>query len=146
DWLPSLALRLSSGLSGNSGNSSAYTTIIYTTYILTITEGFPQGSIAQMKAYGNPDLRWEQVSTTNVGLDFSLIKKLFSGSIDFYRKKSTDVLSQIPFDLTTGVNVFLVNSASLKGSGFELLLRSVNTTGALSWTTNFSLSHARSIV
>ncbi len=42
--------------------------------------------------YGNPDLKWETSTTTNVGVDFSLFKDRLSGSIDYFNKKTTDVL------------------------------------------------------
>ena len=67
----------------------------------------------------NPHLRWEKVRTINYALDFGLFNNRLSGSIDFFHKKSTDLISQIPFDPTVGVESFTVNAASLKGKGFE---------------------------
>lgn len=42
--------------------------------------------------WGNPDLKWETSTTTNVGIDFSILNNRFSGSIDYFYKKTTDVL------------------------------------------------------
>jgi iron complex outermembrane receptor protein len=42
--------------------------------------------------YGNKSLKWETSTTTNVGIDFSVLKDRFSGSIDYFYKKTTDVL------------------------------------------------------
>jgi TonB-dependent starch-binding outer membrane protein SusC len=42
--------------------------------------------------YGNPDLKWETSTTTNAGVDFSILKNRVSGSIDYFYKKTTDVL------------------------------------------------------
>lgn len=42
--------------------------------------------------YGNADLKWETSTTTNVGIDFSLFKDRLSGSVDYFYKKTTDVL------------------------------------------------------
>jgi iron complex outermembrane receptor protein len=42
--------------------------------------------------WANPDLRWEETSTTNVGIDFSVLNNRLSGSIDYFYKKTTDVL------------------------------------------------------
>ena len=42
--------------------------------------------------FGNPDLKWETSTTTNVGIDFSIFKDRLSGSIDYFNKKTTDVL------------------------------------------------------
>jgi len=49
-------------------------------------QGFVQSN------YGNPDLKWETSTTTNVGVDFSIFKDRLSGSIDYFNKKTTDVL------------------------------------------------------
>lgn len=53
--------------------------------------GFGQQSISQSN-YGNPDLRWESSTTTNVGIDFSVLNDRLSGSVDYFYKKTTDVL------------------------------------------------------
>lgn len=42
--------------------------------------------------YGNPDLKWETSTTSNVGVDFSLFNNRFYGSVDYFYKKTTDVL------------------------------------------------------
>ena len=43
-------------------------------------------------AIGNPDVRWETVKKLNVGLDYAFFNGLFSGSVDFFRDKRTDIL------------------------------------------------------
>ena len=53
--------------------------------------GIGQQSISQTN-YGNPDLKWETTTTTNVGIDFSLFKDRLTGSVDYFNKKTTDVL------------------------------------------------------
>jgi len=42
--------------------------------------------------YGNQDLKWEGSATTNVGIDFSILNDRLSGSVDYFYKKTTDVL------------------------------------------------------
>ncbi|MEP6844945.1 MAG: SusC/RagA family TonB-linked outer membrane protein [Panacibacter sp.] len=42
--------------------------------------------------FGNPDLKWETSATTNGGIDFSIFKGRLSGSVDYFYKKTTDVL------------------------------------------------------
>ena len=53
--------------------------------------GFGQQSISQSN-YGNEDLKWETSTTTNVGMDFSLFTNRLTGSVDYFYKKTTDVL------------------------------------------------------
>jgi len=52
---------------------------------------FSSQSIVQTN-FGNPDLRWESSSTINAGVDFGFFKSRLSGSIDYFRKKTTDAL------------------------------------------------------
>ncbi len=138
-----LSLRASFGYSGNVSNRQAgVLTINYIntpatyTNLLYATPGFPN----------NPELRWEQVQQMNIAADFSLFKGRLSGSLDLFRKISTDLISPYPFDPTTGVSQQTVNSASLKGSGFELSLQSVNIKGPVRWTTSAGVSYARTVV
>ncbi|MCW3106185.1 MAG: SusC/RagA family TonB-linked outer membrane protein [Segetibacter sp.] len=53
--------------------------------------GFGQQSIARI-SWANPDLKWETSTTTNAGIDFSILDNRFSGSVDYFYKKTTDVL------------------------------------------------------
>jgi len=52
---------------------------------------FDPQSIVQAN-FGNPNLRWESSSTINAGIDFGLFQGRLSGSIDYFRKKTTDAL------------------------------------------------------
>jgi len=52
---------------------------------------FGQGSIDRAN-FSNPDLRWEESTTTNVGIDFSVFSDRLSGTVDYFYKKTTDVL------------------------------------------------------
>ncbi|HKH62721.1 MAG TPA: TonB-dependent receptor, partial [Flavitalea sp.] len=53
--------------------------------------GFGQQTISQSN-YGNEDLKWESSTTTNVGIDFSLFSDRLFGSVDYFHKKTEDVL------------------------------------------------------
>ncbi|MCW3113900.1 MAG: SusC/RagA family TonB-linked outer membrane protein, partial [Segetibacter sp.] len=50
------------------------------------------GGAARQVNYGNPDLKWETSTTTNLGIDFSVLKNRIFGSVDYFNKKTTDVL------------------------------------------------------
>jgi len=68
----------------------------------------------------NPLLRWERTSVWNAGLDFSLFKNRLSGNIDFYNKKTTDLLGNTPLDPTLGWDVVLLNYGDMQNRGIEL--------------------------
>ncbi|HEU4496002.1 MAG TPA: SusC/RagA family TonB-linked outer membrane protein [Flavobacterium sp.] len=71
----------------------------------------------------NPNLQWETTTQANIGLDFTFKKRL-SGTIDFYRKKTTDLFDSDYISAANGVYDFDANiNASLINTGVELLLR-----------------------
>jgi TonB-linked SusC/RagA family outer membrane protein len=142
-WVSSLRLRGSFGYTGNAGNGSGLPTIIYWTGSSVGVTNLPFASAGNAP---NPNLRWEQVKTINAGVDFGLFDNRITGSFDFFNKKSTDLIAPLPFDPTSGVTTFTVNSASMGGNGFELNINSLNTKGKIEWRTNFGLSHAKMIV
>ncbi len=72
----------------------------------------------------NRDLRWERKKTSNIGLEASFLKSLFTVSADYFIAKTEDVLVDLPISATTG-NAGgnpAVNAASLENKGFELAL------------------------
>jgi len=145
-WMPLLRLRASYGFSGNPGPPSVTgrPIIEYSTtpaFLTNLTYATPSTSAAP-----NPDLKWEKVQIVNAGIDFSLFKNRISGTVDIFQKKSTDLISTIPFAPATGVLSFTTNFANLKANGFELNIISRNLDGVLKWQTNFGLSYAKTIV
>jgi TonB-linked SusC/RagA family outer membrane protein len=73
---------------------------------------------------GNPDLTWEKNTTQNIGLDVVMAKGMINFSADYYIKKLTDLLGDVPTPLySTPYNgSFLANAFSMENKGFELLL------------------------
>ena len=69
----------------------------------------------------DPSLTWEKTTTYNVGLDFDLFKNnLISGSVDVYKRETTDLLARVPVTPGTGLsNEFVSNIASTEGRGIE---------------------------
>lgn len=129
-WLPSLSARLSYGVSGNlSPNSTALTKISYFASSLSPI-GVP---FVGLSALPDPHLRWEQVRTFNLGLDFSALKNRISGSIDYYRKNSIDLVNSVLLDPTLGVSALDENSASINSKGVDLVLNTLNVNGQVKW-------------
>lgn len=142
-WISSLKIRASYGYMGNVSNSgSGLPTISYFNILPNITGLIP----ATLGNPPNPNLRWEEVRTINIGIDFRCLKERLNGSIDIYHKRSKDVLARNPIDPTTGVSVFILNAASLKGKGFEINLQSQNTRGIIKWNSGFGLAYNKTIV
>jgi TonB-linked SusC/RagA family outer membrane protein len=142
--ISNLRLKASYGFTGNVNNQlSGSPTMAYLSIGSIDINNLPNASLRNPP---NPNLRWEKVKTINYGLDFGLFKNRISGNIEFFNKKSTDLISQIPFEPTSGVELYTVNSASLKGNGFEMNINSRNINGPFKWNTNLGLSYSKTIV
>ncbi|HEY0047499.1 MAG TPA: SusC/RagA family TonB-linked outer membrane protein [Flavobacterium sp.] len=72
----------------------------------------------------NPDLTWEKTTTYNLGVDFDLFKNSFlSGSVDLYRRETTDLLARVPLPPGQGLtDSFVKNVGSTENKGIELNL------------------------
>lgn len=70
----------------------------------------------------NPNLTWEKTSTFNIGVDFALLKNnLISGSLDFYRRNTRDLLAEVPTPPGQALtNAFIDNVGKTESEGFEL--------------------------
>lgn len=137
--LPYLRLRATYGASGNVDQSKSAVTVI--SYMGTFSyTNFPYARVSQ---FANPDLRWEKVSTLNFGIDFSLKKQIISGSIEYYRKKGTDLFGPSPIDYTAGTmsNILTQNIANMKSNGVEFSLQTRNIDRTIKWFTTLLFSY-----
>jgi TonB-linked SusC/RagA family outer membrane protein len=127
---------------GYTGNTDPRRNAVVTVFNAgnTINSGLPYAFIQQ---FPNPSLSWEKVGITNIGLDLSTKNNRLSGSLEWYTKKGSNLLSRTPVDITTGLGAptVIMNVADMKGTGIDLTLNSVNIKGRLSWTTGFIFSY-----
>jgi TonB-dependent starch-binding outer membrane protein SusC len=136
--IPQLKLRASYGYQGNVNNTlSPYTIISYQAASNNFVFNIPYADITNP---ANPGLTWETSKQLNLGVDFRLIERI-SGSIDFYKKNSDNLIYFSVVDLTTGVGVVSKNSASMSGRGVDINLTSVNLKLPLTWATEINFSH-----
>lgn len=117
DWLDVLKLRASYGLTGNIDSSvSSYLTARIT------TNDISGDKMAKLNTPPNDQLRWEKTASWNLGLDFSLFRNRLSGSLDWYRKLSSDLLTLTDLDPTTGWRSLTINNGEALNTGIELML------------------------
>lgn len=116
-WLDALKLRVSYGLTGNI-NSNAKSVM---TARLT-TNRFNGGIKGEISAVPNDQLRWEKTSTWNWGLDFAFLGYRFNGSVDAYRKYSSDILTDVALDITSGKEEMILNAGEMLNTGVEVQL------------------------
>lgn len=137
NWLDRLSARFTYGFSGNAPQGYAPVTTInllganfYTNYPYAVI--------------GNPaidNLAWEKTRMINYGIDFSFFKNRVFGSVEYYRKKTTDIIWSLPINGTYGFTNTLFNTANLDGKGYDITLSVVPVqTKSLRWTSTVNLS------
>ena len=145
-WINNLKLRLSYGVTGNNSIGN------YDTMVTVANTGFyPFGGTYYSMAYPsgivNKDIQWEKSHEFNVGLDFSFLKNRISGSIDWYTKKSKDLLYDVLLPLEVGGVQMRTNVGSVRNRGIELSLTTVNVTNKdWHWETTFTFAHNKNEV
>ncbi|WP_257670786.1 SusC/RagA family TonB-linked outer membrane protein [Parapedobacter tibetensis] len=139
-WLPYLKMRATYGKSGNINPfRSALTTIMLWPASLNTVTNLPNASIQN---HPNPNLRWERISTFNIGVDFASAGNRLRGSAEYYSKNSVDVYGAERLDPTTGIVSMITNSASLKGKGIDVVLHSDNIRLPMfGWQTSFLFNY-----
>ena len=141
DWnvIDRLALRATYGINGN-------TTTVASPYMIASVSSRPNSytneTYAVISTPPNPNLRWEKTKVFNLAVDFSLFKHRLNGTLEFYNKKTSDLLGNRQTDPTTGWPSLLLNYGEMYNRGVELTLESRNFVGRdFSWTTNFTFSY-----
>ena len=80
--------------------------------------------------WGNADIKWETSQQTNVGLDMSFFKNSLDVSMDFYVKKTSDMLLNMPIpSFGAFPNSPFFNAGDLKNTGFEIVVNYRNQIG-----------------
>lgn len=134
-----LKLRFSWGKSGNNniGDYNSVQTLASTTYSFAGTAATGQ----VISSLSNPLLKWETSTTTNLGLDISLLRNRISLTVDAYHKKNTDLLLNLPVLSASGFSTSLQNIGSVVNKGLEFSLNTVNLKNRnFQWTMNANIA------
>lgn len=138
NWIDRLAVRATFGVNGNIPKDSG-------PYMIANTSSRPNYNTQEFYSYistpPNPFLRWEKTNVFNLGVDFDLLKNRLSGSIEFYNKKTVDLLGNQKSNPTSGWTSLLLNYGEMYNRGIEVTLHSENIrTRDFSWSTDFIFS------
>lgn len=137
-WLPLLKFRATYGIAGNTPvDVSSVTTIRYNG---VNGNGDPTASINNPPL---PLLRWEEVGTFNMGLNFRLTNGKVDGSLDWYHKVSDHLLANHEIDPTTGNRFAMGNVASMKSNHVDFVLNNKILDRKFRWYTHFLLTYIK---
>ena len=91
---------------------------------------------------GNPDLKWETTSQTNIGLDFGFLSNRVGGSIDFFIKNTDDLLLNRPIPTTSGFISVTQNVGEVRNTGVDFTLNTSNIENSdFTWNTTINISY-----
>jgi hypothetical protein len=98
---------------------------------------------------GNPNLTWEKNAIFNVGVDFGILRDRINGTVEYYDRKTTNLLLAVPLSLTSGVlgagnanPTQNENVGGLSNSGIEVTLGGKPVvTRDFTWSINFNIAH-----
>ena len=124
DFINSLKVRAGWGQIGNHG-IRPYGTISNYGISSDVQYGTPTNGISipvLLNNIANPDLTWETTEQVNFGIDFSVLDDRVSGTIDFYDKKTKDLLQNIPIPTSSGYSNILINKGDISNKGIELAM------------------------
>jgi len=118
DAINDLKIRASYGTVGNRDGISRYAAQDNVQF-----GSYPGGSATIPSNIGNPDLKWETTTTTNIGLEFNLFNRRLRGVTDYFIRKTEDLLFAIPTSDESGVGSIFGNLGEIENKGFELSLQ-----------------------
>lgn len=120
DWISNLKLRASYGEVGNQAISVYQTLATLDSYPVIFGDN---GLYAyRPNSLVNKDLGWERSATANFGLDFGLWEDRLTGSIDYYKTKTSDLLMRRSLPITIGYSSIYDNIGATENNGIELSL------------------------
>lgn len=146
-----LKLRLGYGESGNqTPRYSSIATVSSTPWVpnppnnnyafpYVFGDGGTTAAAQQVTALGNPNLKWERTKGLNAGIDYNLFNNRLSGSLDFYRNNTYDLLFSVNIPTVTGFSNIQTNLGQLRNTGLEASLTyKVMDKKDFKWSTTFN--------
>jgi TonB-linked SusC/RagA family outer membrane protein len=144
DWIDLLKIRFSWGKAGNDRigyyDYMARLNVINNTWGDAIVSGLAPANVE------NQSLKWESTTTSDIGLDFSAFNNRVQLNVDYFNHVTDDLLFNVPVPNTSGFTSYRTNIGSIKNTGWEVDLSTINTTGRVGWSTSLNLSRTNNEV
>jgi TonB-linked SusC/RagA family outer membrane protein len=122
-WIDAFKIRGSYGVLGSDNlEPFQFTPVLNINSSYTLGRGQSRVSGVSQTAFANPNVRWEKTSTTNIGADIGLLEGKLSLTMDYFQKRSEDILVALDINPTSGTNQSVIrNAATIDNRGFEFL-------------------------
>ena len=141
DWVDMLKAKVSYGQQGNDSIGSYRYTDLYSL-------GISAGSISILfGSKGNEMITWETNSILNAGFDFEVLKGRIGGTVDFFNRKTTDMLFSRPTPPSAGFTSYMDNIGDMVNRGIEIDLHATPIVkGDFRWDVNLNMTHLKNKV
>lgn len=137
-----LKARVSYGITGNDRIPASLYLSTFGPYGVVLNESGNLQTGIEPKTLANPNLKWESTRQFDVGLDMGFANSRINASIDYYSKKTTDLLIQIPIGQQWGFSNQYVNGGAIQNRGIELSVNTNNVRGKdLSWNSTVTFAY-----
>jgi len=132
-----LKLRASYGITGNADGFGDFASMgLWGGSSYAGTAGLTPTQLA------NANFRWEKSRQLDLGIDFGFLKNRISGEIDYYNRKTTDLIYNVPVPGNSGFTTQLVNIGQMQNKGFEFVLNTDNIISkGFKWSTSINVSY-----
>lgn len=144
-----LKLRISYGVIGNQAIAPYQSLSLVGPYgqgVFNSSAGSEVYTGMEPLSYANKNLKWESTKQFDVGFDLGLFKQRITLTADYYSKLTYDLLLSTPIPTTSGFSSTLLNVGNIQNKGVDIALHTINTTGALEWSSSFNFSLNRNEV
>ena len=149
-WIDMLKAKVSWGVQGNDHLLMTLGGVSYNNWYayqdqfkVTYSEDTKQYSLVNLYK-GNKDLTWETSYAFNAGIDFELFGSRLNGTIEYFSRKTVDLLYNQPVPLSSGISIGSIpqNVGSIMNKGIEIDLNGVIIRNKnFEWDMNFNLTH-----
>jgi TonB-linked SusC/RagA family outer membrane protein len=143
-WLNLLTLRASYGAQGNDNlGADSY----YNYYpLLEVNSNLGEGGTYRRFIY-NPQLKWETNLNFNLGVDFSTFENRLGGTVEFFQRKSKDLLYSKPLAPSLGYSSLDQNIGALKNTGVDVTIHGVPVrTKDFTWSIDLNATHYKNVI
>ena len=143
DWVNDLKLRVGYGVTGNQDGLQPYKSLDLYSASGTYYNNGTWPTAYRLSQNANADLKWEQTSMLNIGLDFTLFDSRLNGTIEWYDKRTSDMLYNYEVSMPTYVySTIAANVGDMKNTGVEVLLNlDIIRNKKFTWNTSINLAH-----
>lgn len=142
-WVNDLKFRVGYGVTGNQDGLQPYKSLqLYGSEGIYYNDGSWQTAY-KINQNANPDLKWESTAMLNVGLDFTLFNSRLNGTIEWYNKKTSDMLYNYEVPTPPFVyNKMQANVGDMTNKGIEIMLNmDILRKKDFSWNMSLNLAH-----